>query len=399
MKPDKQENHVSAASIPSRRHLLKAGIGAGVAAWLCAGRFPAILHAEDKAGAKNPITGEGDHTFEWLDNWPQRPADKKFGNTHAVQETADGRIFIHHTGPESVHVYDPDGKFIESWGKEYAGAAHGMDLRKEGNEEFLYLAPTGLHKVFKTDLKGNVIFVLDFPKDAKDSHNGRLCYQEKDVTKKVKGADGTEQEKKEHKAANAFYVPTFIAFAPNGDFYVTDGYGAGYIHRYTFKGEYVQTFGGKGDADDQTACPHGIYCDTRNGDNPQLVVADREHHRLQYFTFDGKLDHLVVNKSAQETQTDTGRLRRPCHFNQRGSELVVPDLRGRVTILDKENNAIAQLGDNPNVSQRANNGTKQADTTPGHFCCPHGATWDSHGNIYVAEWVPYGRDTTLKRLA
>ena len=41
----------------------------------------------------------------------------------------------------------------------------------------------------------------------------------------------------------------------------------------------------------------------------------------------------------------------------------------------------------------------QADTTPGQFCCPHGATWDSHGNIYVAEWLPYGRVTKLRRLA
>ena len=83
------------------------------------------------------------------------------------------------------------------------------------------------------------------------------------------------------------------ALAPNGDFYVTDGYGAGYIHRYNIKGEYVSTFGGKGNADDKTACPHGIYCDTRDPNKPMLVVADREHHRLQYFTLEGKLDHLV----------------------------------------------------------------------------------------------------------
>ena len=95
----------------------------------------------------------------------------------------------------------------------------------------------------------------------------------------------------------------------------------------------------------------------------------------------------------------TGKLRRPCHFSQRGTESWSPDLRGRVTILDKDNKVVAQLGDNPNVSQRANNGVKLADTTPGHFCCPHGATWDPHGNIYVAEWLPYGRLTKLRHIA
>ena len=145
------------ASNLSRRQFVKTGVAAGIAAWLSAGKFPAILHADDKAGDKALILGDGDHKFEWLGDWAQRPSDKPFGNTHSVQETADGRIFVHHTGPESVHVYDPDGKFIEAWGKEYKGSAHGMDLRKEGNEEYLYLAPTGLHKVFKTDLKGNVL--------------------------------------------------------------------------------------------------------------------------------------------------------------------------------------------------------------------------------------------------
>jgi hypothetical protein len=384
---------------PSRRQIVKTGVAAGIAAWLSAGKFPAILHAEDKAGDKTPILGDGDHKFEWLGDWAQRPADKPWGNTHAVQETADGRIFVCHTGPESIHVYDPDGKFIEAWGKEYHGNAHGMDLRKENGEEFLYLAPTGMHKVFKTDLKGNVVFVLDFPNDAKDLHDGKLCYEDKETIKKTKVKTTTGEEEKdvkEVKPAAAFYVPTFTAFAPNGDFYVTDGYGAGYIHHYNIKGEYISSFGGKGNADDQTQCPHGIYCDTRDPAKPILVVADREHHRLQYFTLEGKLDHLVVNENGDN---ENGRLRRPCHFSQRGTEMVIPDLRGRVTILDKDNNAVAQLGDNPNSSQRANNGVKQADTTPGHFCCPHGATWDSHGNIFVAEWLPYGRFTKLRRLA
>ena len=132
----------------TRRAILQTGVAAGITAWLTAGKFPAILRADDKAGDKAPIVGQGSK-FEWLDNWPQRPSDKKFGNTHAVVETADGRIFIHHTGHESTCIFDPDGKFIESWGNEYAGNAHGMDLRKEEGEEFLYLAPTGMHKVLQ----------------------------------------------------------------------------------------------------------------------------------------------------------------------------------------------------------------------------------------------------------
>jgi hypothetical protein len=355
----------------SRRNFVKAA-----AASLAAGiALPTILRAQDKADAKPLIVGKDDHTYELIENWGQLPSGMSFGNTHSVLETADGRIAIHHTGKDSTCFFDPDGKFIEAWGgATYAGNAHGMDLRKEDGEEFLYLATTGMHKAIKTNLKGEVVFSLDFPADAKDAQ-GKPCY-----------------------ASAAAYKPTFTAFAPNGDFYVTDGYGAGFVHHYSIKGEYIGTFAGKGNAPDQTQCPHGIICDTRKPDRPMILVADREHHRLQYFTLDGKLDHLVTNANPQQDQDDSGKLRRPCQFTQRGTEMLIPDLRGRVTIFDKDDNVIVQLGDNPNVGQRANNGVPKAQTVDGAFCCPHGATWDRSGNIYVVEWLPYGRVTKLRKV-
>ncbi len=324
----------------------------------------------------NPlILGSGDHTYELQDSWAKLPPNIHFGNTHAVQETADGRIIIHHTGHDSTCIFDPDGKFIEAWGgPKYAGNAHGMDLRKENGEEFLYLAPTGMHKVFKTDLKGNILFTLDYPKDAKV--DGKPCYN-----------------------GNSHYVPTFTALPPNGDFYVTDGYGSGFIHHYNTKGEYLNSFGGRGEADNQTNCPHGIYCDTRDAANPMILVADRAHYRLQYFTLDGKLDHLVINeKPSENNNAANGKFRLPCHFSQRGTEMLIPELAGRVTILDKDNNVIVHLGDNPNVGYRANNGVPHDKLVPGIFCTPHGATFDHLGNIYVTEWLPYGRVTKLRKV-
>ena len=58
-----------------------------------------------------------------LDGWAKRPESEAFGNTHMVQEVEDGRIFVHHTGPKSIHVYDPDGKFITAFGHIADGAA------------------------------------------------------------------------------------------------------------------------------------------------------------------------------------------------------------------------------------------------------------------------------------
>jgi hypothetical protein len=104
-----------------------------------------ILHAQDKAGTKAPVLGSGEWTFEWIGDWGELPSDIKWGNTHNVAEDSQGNIYIHHTVytdseiPDSMVVFDHNGKFIRSWGKEYKGVAHGMWLQREGKEEFLYL--------------------------------------------------------------------------------------------------------------------------------------------------------------------------------------------------------------------------------------------------------------------
>lgn len=347
----------------SRRSFLKTTAAVTAATFAA----PAIVGAQDKAGTGPVIVGRGDHTFEWT-SWGELPAGKRYGNTHAVVESEDGRIFIHNASPtgDATCVFDPDGKFIKSWGKQFAAGAHGMDIRKEGNEEFLYLAPTSMHKVFKTTLDGEVLLELDYPKLARDVKDGEV----------VADYNGP-----------AHYVPTFIALAPNGDFYVTDGYGSNYVHRYNLEGKYIQSWGGKGSEPGKLSCPHGIWCDTRNPAEPTIVVADRSNARLQWFTLDGKLIRIV-----------TDQLRAPCHFSQRGQELLIPDLKGRVTVFGADNTLITHLGDNPNHKEWANNRVPQSDLKPGIFCTPHGATWDRQGNAYIVEWLPYGRVTKLRRV-
>jgi hypothetical protein len=333
--------------------------------------FPAIVGATDKAATRPVRLGTGDHTYEWVDNWPQLPPGKRFGETHAVVETADGRILIHNQSPtgDATCVFDPDGKFIASWGQRFAKGAHGMDLRVENGQEFLYLTPTTQHKVFKTTLAGEVVMELDYPKGARDVRNGQVV------------PDYTGPKK---------FVPTFTAFAPGdggGDFYVTDGYGSNYVHRYTAKGDYVQSWGGAGAEPGRLNCPHGIWCDTRQGREPTLVVADRANARLQWFTLDGKLVRIVARD-----------LRHPCHFHQRDGDLLVPDLKGRVTLFDKDDQLICHLGDNPDPKQWANHGVPQRDLQPGVFCTPHSARFDRDGNIFVVEWLPYGRVTKLRKV-
>jgi hypothetical protein len=94
----------------------------------------------------------------------------------------------------------------------------------------------------------------------------------------------------------------------------------------------------------------------------------------------------------------TDELRDPCHFDQQGGDILIPDLNGRVTIFDKDNKLITHLGDNPDAAKRRNHGVPKDQLTAGDFCTPHGAIWDRAGNIYVTEWLPYGRVTKLRKV-
>jgi len=303
----------------------------------------------------NRILGSGNHRYAWT-AWGKVAEGVQLGYTHGVCEDAQGRIFVHNMSEHAVVIFDADGNFLDAWGKEFAQGAHGLQYSLEDDGEFLYLADIARHIVVKTTLSGEMLWTLGCPMES--------------------GVYGVPEE----------FVPTNVAIAPNGSIYVADGYGKSYIHQYTADAEYVRTWGGEGDAPGKMRCPHGIWVDTR-GETPLVVVADRANVRLQCFTLDGEHTGFV-----------TDDLLHPCHFDQRESELLVPDLHGRVTILDRDNRLVTHLGENPGVQDKEGYPNLPHDQRePGKFISPHGAIWDRQGNIYVVEWVSDGRITKLVR--
>jgi len=346
----------------TRRSFLSAGVAA-----------PFILNAQDKAGTKAPVLGEGNWKFEAIHDWGELPSNLKWGNTHGVVEDSQHNIYVHHTvgkdseGADTMVVFDAKGKFIRSWGKEFRGVAHGLWLRKEGRDEFLYLTVNAANPraAVKPELSSVVV---------KATPKGEIVW-------KIQGPPDIAEYK------SAAYNPTNIAVAPNGDLYVADGYGSYYINQYNSKAEYIRTFGGKGSEAGKLAEPHGIWVDTRAG-SPVLVVADRRNNRLQRFTLDGKPIDFVTG------------FRLPCHFDERKGNVVIPDLHGRVTLMDKNNQIIEHLGDSnaPNWNNPLRTQTRDK-FIPGQFICPHGACFDHEGNIFVVEWVEVGRVTKLRKVA
>jgi len=341
---------------------------------LLAAAAPAILTAAGKSGTKRPILGSGEHTYEATHDWGEIPDGLRFGNTHGVVEDSQGRIYIAHTlhasseRQDTLVVFDEKGKYIRSWGAAFKGGAHGLHLRQEGRQEFLYFVDTGKGRpgggisaqhacMIKMTLEGEEVLRIGYPKEAPGYR-----------------PDGSTK-----------FSPTNVAIAPNGDIYVADGYGAYFINQYDARGKFLRSFGGNGKEAGQLACPHGLIVDTR-GAEPYLLVADRTNNRLQRFTLDGR--HLGFGAGVNL----------PCHLHVRKGVAVAPDLAARLTLLDRGNRVIAHLGEDTTGDWQKLRTKPRSEFRPGKFVSPHGACFDHAGNIFVAEWVEVGRVTKLRRV-
>lgn len=335
----------------SRRRLLAGATMAGGAAGL-----GVALRMPTARAAAPIIMGSGRHRYEWVSNWGVLPGGKDYGNTHGgIIIDSTERVYVNTDTMDAVLMFDTDGRFIGSWGMQFAGGLHGMTLVRQCDQEFLFLTHTGRNEVVKATLDGQVLMTLPFPDTA--------------------GIYKTHDQ----------YHPTGVAVAPNGNIYVGDGYGLSWVHQYAPDGSYVRSWGGPGTAPGQFQTPHGVLIDTRSNP-PVLVVADRENRRLQIFDLDGKLLNVVTG------------FRRPCGAHLQGDDLVIPELEGRVTILDKNNQVVTTLGDNPNQSLWANNNIDRPQWQDGLFLSPHSARWDDDGNLYVMDWNFRGRVTKLRRI-
>ncbi|HMS16815.1 MAG TPA: hypothetical protein PKA37_08230, partial [Planctomycetota bacterium] len=256
---------------------------------------------------------------------------------------------------DAVIVFDSEGRVVRTFGKQFKGGLHGMTIVKEGETEFLYLTHTARHEVVKATLEGEVVWTLGCPV--------------------VSGLYADPNK----------YAPTSVVVSGAGHIYVADGYGLSWIHQFDKERKYIRSFGGPGTEPGQLRTPHGLLIDTRT--EPQtLLVADRENQRLQRFDLSGK--HLEVI---------SGMFRRPCNLGLKDGFLVVPDLAGRVTILNQKNELVAHLGDQPDPSKRARNGVAKDQWVVGQFLAPHGAAWGPDGHLYVLEWNKHGRIVKLIR--
>ena len=314
--------------------------------------------AEDKESPVSVRMGSGEMTFDPVPGWGLRPdGNSAIGPTHGgVVVDEAGNIYT--SADAGIFVFSPDGKMLQSYlGGDYT-KMHDIEIRKEGDQEFIYGARNQSAEGIKFNAhSGEVVLKLSLPEEA--------------GLGKVK------------------FSPTAITVGPSGEIFLSNGYATNHIFKFDKDGKYLMHFGKKGNGMEEFNTAHGMTLDSRY-EPARLLICDRNHQpkgRLLHYSLEGEFIGEVV----------TG-LGMPTSVAIQGDYVSVPDLHGRVVVLDKSNTIVAVLGHNPDASKGRSYNIPQDQWIEGVFSGTHGSYWDAEGNLYVQDWNVSGRIMKLVRV-
>jgi DNA-binding beta-propeller fold protein YncE len=163
----------------------------------------------------------------------------------------DGLIYLLQRGENAdpVLVVDRNGTIVRSWGKGMYVTPHAVRIDPQGN---VWTTDAASSMVYKFSPQGAKL--LEIEVGGQPTPCGRFC------------------------------STTDVAFAPNGNVFIADGYRNARILEYTPQGKKVREWGTAGTGPGQFRLPHSIQVDG----NGVVYVADRENGRIQRFDLEGR---------------------------------------------------------------------------------------------------------------
>ena len=321
----------------SRRSFLKAAALTGAAA-----AVPGVSVFARQQPAK-PKLIDLSTKYKVDPNWPRRPRNAKWGEMPGVAVDAKDQVYLFTRADPPVQVYQADGKFVRSWGKEEVRTAHYMRFGADGN---VWVADTGKHVVMQFTPEGKLLRTLGTP--------GKL------------GCDGTHLNQ-----------PTDMIATKDGEVFITDGYGNSRVAHFDAKGKFVKAWGKFGEAPGQFNLPHGIVVDSKG----RLYVADRNNGRVQVFDREGKFlaqwSGLMVPWGLWINGKDEIWACGSSHMPKKGKWRGLPP-KDQILIKFDTSGKVLEAWSVPMV-------VKGKKPQPGQVNWLHAMALDSKGNIYLGD--------------
>jgi peptidylamidoglycolate lyase len=163
----------------------------------------------------------------------------------------DGNVWTFNRGKIPVQVYTQDGRLVKYWGD--GGLFRNPHTVRFDNNGNLWLVDTQTQTVRKFSYDGKVLLTVGTPDQA--------------------GEDETHMNQ-----------PNDVAIAPNGDLYVSDGYGNNRVVVFDKNGKFLRAWGKLGQGPGEFSQPHSLVLDSKG----RVYVADRNNSRIQVFDSKGR---------------------------------------------------------------------------------------------------------------
>lgn len=310
---------------------------------------------------------------EWkpVADWLKLPEGRpQLGNMHGdIAVSSKGEVYVSTMDAKAgVQVYAPDGKWLRNL-PDAPNDFHGFVIKKQADGEFIYGPRLGAQTILKLTLDGKK--VLEMPASV-------IPDEFKNKTGPGKKKNDKGEVIKDPNEGKSFVRLTGMDVAPNGDWYVTDGYSTSYVHRFDKDGKYVKSFGGKKAPYNFTTL-HKIAVDTRFSP-VRIIGCDREALRVVHLSTDGEFLGVVAKD-----------LLAPAAITVQGDYAMVGEIGGAVSVLDKDGKLVARLGLNTVKEEVKNNQTKPEVWRTGFVTAPHGVAFNGAGDVFVAEYSVFGR--------
>ena len=283
--------------------------------------------------------------YALMNGWPRLASTFPFSQVSAVGiDTSQNVFMLQRTGREwldslpdslissnTIFLLDKKtGKVLNSWGANLFIMPHGLTVDSENN---VWVTDVGLNQVFKFNHNGGLLLKLGVAK--------------------IAGNDSAH-----------FSLPTDIAIAHDGSFYVSDGYGNSRIVKFSKEGKYLFEWGKKGTGHGEFNIPHSISLNSRG----RVFVADRENNRIQEFDMNGNFIKEWKNNQAKQL----GSL---C-IDKADNVFAVDDIYEKNSFGDD----IIELDSGLNLITRFGRSDSSVDTS----ALFHDIAVDREGSIYVA---------------
>jgi DNA-binding beta-propeller fold protein YncE len=295
-------------------------------------------------------------TYTLVPDWEQLPAGWTHGDVAGVACDSQDRVYVFNRSEHPVIVYDQNGRFLKSWGEGVFTRPHGITI----HDDVVYCADDTDHTVRALTLEGkplSMLGTLNAPSDTGYSPEGRSNLQSI------------------RRGAGPFNRPTRLAVAPNGELYVSDGYGNARIHRFSADGRLIQSWGEPGTEPGQFNLPHSVWVHT----DGRVFVCDRENDRVQIFSPSGEVLSIWTNVTRpgdlwidRDGYVFVGEMAWNTVETHLTGQPFAEARSAQISIRDLEGNLLTRWGgDDP--------------CSPGSFASPHGMCLDSQGSLYVGE--------------